>query len=382
MFNQVWKTGGNVETDQRDYLPGTTIVGSYKNDVATGGATNDTLSGLSGNDNLNGGGGDDLVMGGAGMDVLSGGLGSNAVQGGLDADTYIPVIGVTHEQVADIGGVDRLDLSSISIGSATFMRIGDDLFIFAPGIAIDGIGITGQWVDASRIEQFTFSEGTYAATYIETLAGQNSSVCYDAMGQPLICSPYGLPVVLDLDGDGIELIELAKSRVRFDVDGDGKAERIGWVGRDDGILALDRNGNGRIDDFSEISFRSDFLGAGTDLEGLYAYDTDGDGFLTAADDRFGDFLVWRDINSNGHSEKRELFSFAELGIVSISLERRDVTPLDRDGRANQILATSTFETADGRLHRLGDVALFADMEPVRSAGADEYYSGLLAVPFA
>jgi hypothetical protein len=250
------------------------------------------------------------------------------------------------------------------------IRVGDDLFINAPGIAAEGIGITNQWIDAGRIEQFTFAEGTYAATYIESLAGVPSGVCYDDLGNPMFCSPYGMPVVLDLDGDGIELIALRDSRVRFDVDGDRAPDRVGWVSGDDGILALDRNGNGRIDDFSEISFRADFKGAGSDLEGLYAYDGDGDGFLTPADARWGDFLVWRDLNGNGHSEKKELFTLDELGIVAIDLERRGVKPLDRDADANQIVATSSFRTADGAFHLVGDVALFADM----SVGGRPAYS--------
>jgi hypothetical protein len=47
------------------------------------------------------------------------------------------------------------------------------------------------------------------------------------------------PLLLDLDGDGIETTSLAQSRAYFDVDGDGFAERTGWVGADDGILAND-----------------------------------------------------------------------------------------------------------------------------------------------
>lgn len=80
---------------------------------------------------------------------------------------------------------------------------------------------------------------------------------------------------------------------------------------------------------------------------LYAYDSDGDGFLTAADARFADFLVWRDSNGNGNSEKSELFGLDELGIVAIGLERQNVRPLDRDAGENQIVATSSFRTADG-----------------------------------
>lgn len=88
---------------------------------------------------------------------------------------------------------------------------------------------------------------------------------------------------------------------------------------------FDRNHNGRIDDFSEISFVHDFRGAATDLEGLYAYDSDGDGFLTRAGEGFGEFLVWKDTNGNGKSQPHELFTLDELGIVSIALERTILT---------------------------------------------------------
>lgn len=146
------------------------------------------------------------------------------------------------------------------------------------------------------------------------------------------------------------------------MDGDGAWDRIGWVGPDDGILALDRNENGRIDDFSEVSFVQDFLGAATDLEGLFAYDSDGDGFLTPADERFGDFLIWRDSNGNGKSDKHELFTLAEMGIVSIALERSDINLLNPHAETNQILGTSVFETADGQRGQVGDVALFVALD--------------------
>lgn len=130
---------------------------------------------------------------------------------------------------------------------------------------------------------------------------------------------------------------------------------------DDGILALDRDGNGRIDNFDEISFVRDFLGAASDLEGLYAYDTDRDGFLTATDDRFGEFLIWRDLNGNSRSEKHELFTLSEMGIVSVALERRDLNPLRPEDEMNQILAKSVFVTADGVSREVGDVALFVEL---------------------
>ena len=362
MMDDICSTPGAVERSPADYLESETFIGSRNNDTASGTSGSDTMSGLTGNDTLNGGAGDDLVMGGAGMDVLSGGTGSNYVLGGLDADTYVPQSGVTAEVVGEIGGVDRIDLSRVSVHSVTFRRLGDTLLLeYHTAGGYEEVQIENHWIDGGRVEQFTFAEGTFAASYIEELAGASGGgVCYDGPN-PVICGPYGLPVVLDLDGDGLELIAMADSRARFDINGDGTRERIGWVEGDDGLLALDRNGNGRIDDFSEISFLQDFLGAGSDLEGLFAYDTDKNGHLSAADARYAEFRVWRDLNGNGHSEKNELFSLDEVGIVSIALERRNVSPLDIDAGRNQVLATSTFEMVDGRIFQVGDIALFSSI---------------------
>ena len=52
----------------------------------------------------------------------------------------------------------------------------------------------------------------------------------------------GKPVVLDLDGDGVELVALEDSTAFYDIDGDGYRERMGWVAADDGLLAYDKNG--------------------------------------------------------------------------------------------------------------------------------------------
>jgi VCBS repeat-containing protein len=124
------------------------------------------------------------------------------------------------------------------------------------------------------------------------------------------------PIVLDLDGDGLEFIG-AGAGVAFDFDGDGVATPTAWVGPDDGLLAIDRNGDGVVNDGSEIVFGRN---GQTDLEGLRAdYDSNRDGMLTSADADFARFGVWQDANSNGVTDAGEFRSLSELGIASLNL---------------------------------------------------------------
>jgi Ca2+-binding RTX toxin-like protein len=150
-----------------------------------------------------------------------------------------------------------------------------------------------------------------------------------------------LPLVFDLDGDGADLIAPEDSSVLHDVDHDGVADRIGWVGADDAILALDRNGDGAIQLTSEISFVSDLPGAKSDLEGLAAFDDNGDGVLNAADSAFARFVLWRDLNGDGVSDGDELIGLAEAGFTELALTAQDKVRDNRDLGSNQVLGRTT-----------------------------------------
>ncbi|WP_252721026.1 hypothetical protein, partial [Acinetobacter baumannii] len=80
-------------------------------------------------------------------------------------------------------------------------------------------------------------------------------------------------------GNGISTTELAGSSVYFDYDGNGFAERTGWVSAGDGILVADINGNGNIDNASEL-FGSPTQDGFAVLE---AWDSNGDGHIDDAD---------------------------------------------------------------------------------------------------
>jgi len=178
------------------------------------------------------------------------------------------------------------------------------------------------------------------------------------------------PISLDLDGDGTELVSVHASSVKFSFDEGETLSRTGWIAADDAWLALDRNGDGIIGDASEISFVQDLPGAKTDLEGLAAFDTDGDNMLDADDERFDEFLVWQDRNQNGVSEADELVGLTEQGIASIDLTRTPTGATTDFMTDNVIVNTSTYTKLDGSTAEVGDVVIV--YEPTaQAAGFDD-----------
>lgn len=190
----------------------------------------------------------------------------------------------------------------------------------------------------------------------------------DVGGNVTVANP---PVVLDLDGDGIELISVSESTVEFRTLDAFASRRTGWVAADDAMLALDRNGDGAITSFAEVSFINDLEGATSDLEGLAAYDTDGDGSFDVDDERYSEFLVWNDANQDGISQSSELRSLADEGIVAISLTRNLTGETTFGARANVITATSEFTRDDGSKGIVGDVVLASEVAGLSFAYPDE-----------
>jgi hypothetical protein len=126
------------------------------------------------------------------------------------------------------------------------------------------------------------------------------------------------PLVLDLDGDGVELIPLAASTTNFDFDGDGFKERTGWVKPDDGFLFIDANGNGKVDGLSELFGNQTIDG----FTALAVHDANSDGVINSSDAKWWNLRVWRDLNSDGISTTNEVQTMAQEDVAYLQQSKK------------------------------------------------------------
>lgn len=179
---------------------------------------------------------------------------------------------------------------------------------------------------------------------------------------------FSSPLVLDLDGDGIELTDV-NNGVVFDIDNDGSKEQTGWVAADDGLLTLDRNGDGVINDQSELFGNTD--GADDGFARLSSFDSNEDGQITADDEVWSELNVWQDTNQDGVSDANELLSLDQIGIVSINLNAEQPEGLYIEG--NWISHVSDFTFADGTTGEVVD-AWFQNEEVFNYDGVENLTS--------
>ncbi len=172
------------------------------------------------------------------------------------------------------------------------------------------------------------------------------------------------PLVLDLDGNGIELTRLSEG-VEFDLLANGSPVRTAWVGAGDALLVLDRNGNGLVDDASELfGNRTDRRSHTDGFAALAELDANADGIIDPRDPAFTALRVWADEGRDGIGTRNEWRTLAQAGVASLSLEARSVSGLDAfDGKGNRIPLRAGFTRTDGSGGELVDAVFRYEPRP-------------------
>ena len=178
------------------------------------------------------------------------------------------------------------------------------------------------------------------------------------------CTYANCPILIRMNRGGFALTS-ARDGVPFDLNANGVAERVAWTQPDqeDAFLAYDRNGNGRIDDGSELFGNHTPVNragatASNGFEALEFYLGDRlhlANQLDASAEIWPALLLWTDRNHNGISEPDELLRVADSGIIAIGLDYKQSNRTDRFG--NQFRQQAEITWRHGRTDKVYDVWL-------------------------
>jgi hypothetical protein len=160
--------------------------------------------------------------------------------------------------------------------------------------------------------------------------------------------PCNTPLVLAFER---QHVTFTRASGEFDLAGRDASVATDWVSAATPWLAIDLDGNGRIDDGRELFGSMTALpGGGRASNGfaaLAALDEDHDGQITARDAAFDQLVLWSDADQDRHSSQGELMTARDAGLVAIRLAY-DMAPSCEAGNCEGERATFVFRDASGR----------------------------------
>ena len=212
-----------------------------------------------------------------------------------------------------------------------------------------------------------------------TIANRFKKAARDARDNDIkrCCDPIATsPLILDLDGDGVE----ADAITYFDHEGDGWAELSSWANEDDGTLVWDRNADGVINDGSELFGNNTVLQNGNKAAhgfvALADLDDNGDGVIDSSDTAWTELRVmrWTDDNNNGIKDEGEEYfvTLDSLGIESLDTGFTNSDHVDSSGNEHRQEGsyTKTITNDDGTTETI--TRKMTDVWFVTNTGVTQY----------
>jgi hypothetical protein len=171
------------------------------------------------------------------------------------------------------------------------------------------------------------------------------------------CVSSGSPILVDTTGKGFRMTPVEEG-VTFDIFANHRPVKMAWTAPDSGnaFLALDRDGNGRIDNGKELFGNITAQPTSDEPNGYMAlaeFDKpekggNGDGIIDGRDAVYSRLRLWIDANHDGISQPEELHTLPELGVFSIGLRYRDEQYTDRYGNWFRYRAAVNPNPLDGQ----------------------------------
>ena len=161
--------------------------------------------------------------------------------------------------------------------------------------------------------------------------------------------PMTDPLVINF---GAKTAQLTDSLFEFDMNSDGKTGEFASLGSGSGYLVFDRNGNGKVDDGSELFGPK----TGSGFSELAAFDDDGNRWIDANDEVFSQLQVWVQTADGGD----ELRSLKDVGVQALyvgSTEDRFTLTNPQGIPLGQIKASGIYLTTDGEVRTLEELDL-------------------------
>src|SRR5690554_4435048 len=178
--------------------------------------------------------------------------------------------------------------------------------------------------------------------------------------------PLTDPLVINF---GASTARLTDTLFEFDMNGDGQTSQFASLGAGSGYLVFDRNGNGKVDDGSELFGPQSGSGFGE----LAKYDDDGNRWIDANDEVFKSLSVWVQTADGGQA----LRSLEDVGVQALyvgSVEDQFTLTNPQGVPLGQIKASGIYLTTDGEVRTLEELDLAE--QNTESAPAENTFLGV------
>jgi hypothetical protein len=270
---------------------------------------------------------------------------SSQVQGNDRTATYTSAEFVEQSSELFLLGQQALTVSRAALGGGTVAEPQTSVSVQAGQYLFYSESETRSFASSGSI---TLENGESIDFTLSLRQSQSRSYEYSELVQ-IQERPMTDPLVINF---GSTTAQLTDSLFEFDMNSDGKTGDFASLGSGSGYLVFDRNGNGKVDDGSELFGPK----SGSGFSELAAFDDDGNRWIDANDDVFSLLQVW--VQTAGGDD--ELRSLKDVGVQALYVDSAD----DRFTLTNpqgvplgQIKASGIYLTTDGEVRTLEELDL-------------------------